>query len=711
MYILRMATRWPSARQELGLEIEWRIAFVKPGTVAVPGVDAIYLDVGGKLCPGIIDHHQGTPRASSAARLLFEHPELVMEHLVAPWQRALLALGAKKGAERTVRPTVVIHESPDFDALVTAHLAMSLVEHGQFPKHAKALVEYADRVDQGFERFDYRNPKPLLYPLILALSHIDADDAVALHNTHTSVHAGSADEARFFIGQKLIKRWAAFDRPGAGTTLEKDAGDPEVNYVLSGTKWVCELNRRLAEAVGAFERLKQERSVVCVGDIEVPVGAASTTKLLGSAIPRFHPLALNKFYLRNEGADGRPTPLTVIHGWMSDASTGLGRARFIISIDPTFKIADERPSLRGLAAALEWKEAEVRRGIEGAVEERCGAARFPEFPGNRDPWYDGRGHDYTIVDSPQCGTCLSFEQVLEVLRAPFWDPIVRESVVVHFARTGSPRSTVRMGTRVGEIVETLNTIRGGSGDGQPPFQLVVADLNPGWGPTAVADFARFVAGGAYDRLSNSLGECYVGARGVLVDSRCPREDAEALQAHFERIARLLTALTEIDAEIAEAGADELPSSRCRALLRRYTQQVAQFYKSRTMNLGTDSIELCRLVEEQLDLQARTDGVGRLLQHLNEEQERADEQRLNRLVFVVGFFGVVQAFAALLDISELWPNPTDGLPRVVGQQAWVFSALVYTSLLMLLIVVVGLVVLLGGGLKRGRARRRKVASAR
>jgi hypothetical protein len=139
--------------------------------------------------------------------------------------------------------------------------------------------------------------------------------------------------------------------------------------------------------------------------------------------------------------------------------------------------------------------------------------------------------------------------------------------------------------------------------------------------------------------------------------------------------------------------------------------AAQFYKSRAMALSTDSIELCRLVEERLDLQVRTGGVDRLLPHLNEDQELVDERRLSWLGFVVGFFGVVQAFAALLDISQLWPNPADGLPKFIGQQAWVFSALVYASVLILLIVAVGLVVQLGGGLKRGRARRRKFASAR
>ena len=32
-----------------------------------------------------------------------------------------------------------------------------------------------------------------------------------------------------------------------------------------------------------------------------------------------------------------------------------------------------------------------------------------------DPWYDGRGHNYTIVDSPRMGTFLSLEEILNIL--------------------------------------------------------------------------------------------------------------------------------------------------------------------------------------------------------------------------------------------------------------------------------------------------------
>ena len=37
----------------------------------------------------------------------------------------------------------------------------------------------------------------------------------------------------------------------------------------------------------------------------------------------------------------------------------------------------------------------------------------PPRPGydNADPWYDGRAHDYTIIDSPRGGTWLSADEI------------------------------------------------------------------------------------------------------------------------------------------------------------------------------------------------------------------------------------------------------------------------------------------------------------
>ena len=41
----------------------------------------------------------------------------------------------------------------------------------------------------------------------------------------------------------------------------------------------------------------------------------------------------------------------------------------------------------------------------------------PNRPGYdmTDPWYDGRGHNYTIVDSPKTGTLLSLEEILKII--------------------------------------------------------------------------------------------------------------------------------------------------------------------------------------------------------------------------------------------------------------------------------------------------------
>ena len=65
---------------------------------------------------------------------------------------------------------------------------------------------------------------------------------------------------------------------------------------------------------------------------------------------------------------------------------------------------------------LDRLEAERRRGVLG-VDDRCqdpstGQLRPPR-PGydNADPWYDGRGHDFGIVDSPRSGTWLSADEI------------------------------------------------------------------------------------------------------------------------------------------------------------------------------------------------------------------------------------------------------------------------------------------------------------
>ena len=92
-------------------------------------------------------------------------------------------------------------------------------------------------------------------------------------------------------------------------------------------------------------------------------------------------------------------------------SEGLRQARrAVLSVTPVSKA-----SLRGLAL-LDRAEATRRIQIFG-VDDRVAepATGRPKAPrqgyDNADPWYDGRAHHYTIVDSPRSGTLLTAEEV------------------------------------------------------------------------------------------------------------------------------------------------------------------------------------------------------------------------------------------------------------------------------------------------------------
>ena len=43
----------------------------------------------------------------------------------------------------------MLHESPDFDSVASAYLAVALLTTGEFPPGAEALARYADKIDEG----------------------------------------------------------------------------------------------------------------------------------------------------------------------------------------------------------------------------------------------------------------------------------------------------------------------------------------------------------------------------------------------------------------------------------------------------------------------------------------------------------------------------------------------------------------------------------
>ena len=91
-------------------------------------------------------------------------------------------------------------------------------------------------------------------------------------------------------------------------------------------------------------------------------------------------------------------------------------ARCIISVRP-----DSNLNLRGLGALLEKAESEKRKNHFHGIDDRVtdlvsGKPKTPRTGySNSDPWYDGRGHGFTIIDTPRDGTFLSPEEIEDIL--------------------------------------------------------------------------------------------------------------------------------------------------------------------------------------------------------------------------------------------------------------------------------------------------------
>ena len=149
-----MASR--AGTNSLQLAVNWQYAFVPQGSVLQPWRDTVLLDMGGALGPGVLDQHQDSSVAASAAELVLKFPEFCYGHLMNDWLRRRDDGVVLAG--QPFSPTIVLHVDPDFDSLVACHLSKRLVEDGEPPPYAAALAAYASRVDQGKYAVDLARP-------------------------------------------------------------------------------------------------------------------------------------------------------------------------------------------------------------------------------------------------------------------------------------------------------------------------------------------------------------------------------------------------------------------------------------------------------------------------------------------------------------------------------------------------------------------------
>ncbi len=414
--------------QELGIAVDWRYRFIPPGESADSTPGAVYLDTGGRLAPGVIDHHGLEGNDECAATLLVRHRDLAYNHLLGPLL-AEVAQG-RAPAARTLPIVVVCHEGPDFDAAVACLLLRHLIEDGDFPPYAPALAEYARRVDQGRIHLDARDPSALeaVHLAYLTLQYSAASDPQTTSSQETLASGGQLLEG-FLAG-------VAAARQGAPPRRLEDLlpGAPGV-----GAWRTLEAFRPLAKLLDAEqEKFRSDlEQAELLESVTVP-GVAGGEKVRVRAFVARSPArsALNRYWARAHGF-----PLTVFPysrapgGVEAGAEETAGTfARVVISLDPNYRTASgARPSLRGLGYRLEQMESQARERAGAGIDDRGGPPRFPDgYSESSDPWYDGRAHGWTIVDAPARGTILPYERIVDaVTTGDFWKlPMVRSELLL-----------------------------------------------------------------------------------------------------------------------------------------------------------------------------------------------------------------------------------------------------------------------------------------
>ena len=371
-----------------------RFVYVGPGSSVPregPAPDRLYLDVGNDLRTGVLDHHQSQSYVGSTTRLVAMNPDLVA--------------GAVQPRRDPATPfTIVLHEVPDFDSVASAYLAVALLTTGEFPPGTEALARYADKLVEGSIGHTLSQP---FSPYAAYMQ---------LLNRHTRL-GRTADHAywRDCVDQGVNLIAYALDR-----SLRDGVALPSVD-ALACPDLFGEEDRRdiLADVERYHRKLADPKTCTRIERLSLPGqfgGRVELDTLLVRDVENLNDPDCCLFFKDWARSDRQRLPggdgFLALSVFMTE--TPRDPRRCILSVTP-----DSGASLRGLAGLLDAAESERRRQIYGEDDRLIDPAtgsRKPPRAGydNADPWYDGRAHGFTIVDSPRSGTMLMADEIEEI---------------------------------------------------------------------------------------------------------------------------------------------------------------------------------------------------------------------------------------------------------------------------------------------------------
>jgi hypothetical protein len=371
-----------------------RFAFVGMGELAPAGTsgaalqDHLWLDVGNDLRPGVIDRHHLTAGSGSTASLILAYP-------------AFLDQSVARDRRPDAPFTIVLHDKPDLDGVASAYLALSYLSTRAFPPGAEALARYVDEVDDGIRGATQDNP----FALYAALQQLTNR---LLHQPGRSPHE---------VWQSVVRSGLRLVGQAVEQACRSDKPLPEVDAFACPDLLEPADREEIARDLERYRRkLADPRTHARQARLRLPGQLGGTVAVDGLLVQDVQNaddperVVFFKDWARSDAVrsrDGKGFAALCVFG-----SEGPRQARrAILSVRP-----DSKACLRGLAGLLDRAEAERRRQVFGVddrvVDPTTGARKAPR-PGydNADPWYDGRAHLFTIVDSPRAGTLLTAEEI------------------------------------------------------------------------------------------------------------------------------------------------------------------------------------------------------------------------------------------------------------------------------------------------------------
>jgi hypothetical protein len=247
--------------------------------------------------------------------------------------------------------TIVLHQSPDLDCIASSFLASYYIKYNDFPQFTKELCNFLDKVDFG-------KPTNTIINLASCFSILKSQS--------------KSDLDILKKGHKLINDYSSYNF---------DNGELPLQY----TKFKKIINQD-------YFIYKKELKTFSILNFKLPLSSNKDILQETKCLLMDNPQAkLFKDWARLDGYD------MLIVKW--------SKKRIVISIKN-----DSFLTLEGIGDKLNKIEQQKREELNIYINE-------PNRDGYNipDPWYDGRAHNYTIIDSPRIGTFLNLDEILNIL--------------------------------------------------------------------------------------------------------------------------------------------------------------------------------------------------------------------------------------------------------------------------------------------------------